>query len=266
MNILKLMKFQLYRHKKQLIIWGSIIGGILFMYMILFPFIEELGMAKIESFGEEFLKMFGMDGFTDFTNFVLYYGVMLRMVSVAITVFSILFMGNLIFKEEREKTIELYANIPISRQTLWVSKLAVGLIGVFLVTLTGFITITIAGLINGGETYVFLDTLKVYLMYTMIPLLFGLLSFSLASISAKYNMPAVSTGILFLLYFIGYIGALLEDKGTFLTYISPFEQLNTNNVLSFNVGVFITLITYVILIVSSLTFGFLRYQKRDYVL
>lgn len=266
MTIMKLLKFQLFRHRKQIILWSGVIGGVLFMYMILFPFVQEIGLAKIEALGEELLKMFGMDGFTEFTDFVMYYGVMLRMVSIAITIFAILFMSNAIFKEEREKTIELYANLAISRKELWLSKLLLGLINLLIVSFSGFIMVTLAGLINGGDTYVFIDTLKIYLLLTLIPLLFGLVSFSLASITTKVNTPALTTGGFLVLYFIGYIGNLLEDKGKILTYFSPFEQLTPRHALAPTTELWIVLIVYTLIVGSAVILGLLKYQKRDYVL
>lgn len=266
MKVMKLLKFQLFHHRKHILIWSGVVGGILLMYMILFPYIQEMGLAKIEAFGEEILKMFGMDGFTEFTNFVMYYGVMLRMVSIAITIFSILFMGNLIFKEEREKTIEQFTNLPISRKELWLSKLLLGLLSIFIVSFSGFITTTLAGLINGGDTYVFIDTLKIYLLLSLIPMLFGLVSFSLASITTKYAMPGIATGLFLILYFIGYIGNLLEDKGLLLTYFSPFEHLIATNALNPTLDLFILVGLYVLGVGILTAFGYYRYQKRDYIL
>lgn len=266
MNIIKLVSFQLLRHKKHLIIWTSVVTGMLFMYMILFPFIQEIGQAKLDALSEEILKMFGMDGFNEFTNFVAYYGVMLRMINIAITVFSVLFMGGLIYKEEKEKTIEFYANLPVSRKELLLSKLIVGVIGLFLVSFSGFIGVTLAGLINGGETYVFIDTLKIYLLLSLIPLMFGLISFGLAALNGKYNFPGITLAVVFGIYFIGYIGAILEDKGTLLTFLSPFEQLSAKQALSFEVVTWIPLLVYLATTTIVLVVGYIHFLKRDYIL
>ena len=56
-NIKTLSLFQLKIKRKQIIIWTLVLSAIMFMYMVLFPSLQDLASIKLESLPKEFLQL-----------------------------------------------------------------------------------------------------------------------------------------------------------------------------------------------------------------
>lgn len=258
-NVFNMIKFNLKVNRNSILGWAITIFVLMFIYMVMFPTIKDIGIAKMEVMPEEMLKFVGLTNITDMSNYNHYFGMIFNMILIVISVFAVTFSARLICKEEKTKSIEFLNSLNVSRQEIYVSKLITAFLAITLVLLAGVIAALIAGLISGGDTFIFNEFIKMIKISSISVYFFFALSFLISGISAKISVGTISSIAVFGTYMIGYLGVLLEKK--WLTYFSPFESFSPQNALSLNN--YLLYIIYFIFLVSFIVVGGKFYCKRD---
>lgn len=261
-NIVNLVKFNIKINKSNVLGWFISIFSIMFIYMIFFPTIKDIGIAKMELMPEEMLKFFNLNSLNDMNNYVSYFGMIFNIVLISISIFAATFSAKLICKEENTKSIEFLNALHISRNEIYISKLITAFISVTFV-LFGAISATIfSGFIVGGNTFVLNDVLIITKVTSFTAYIFMALSFLISGITSKINVASISSVTVLFCYMIGYLGILLEKK--WVTYFSPFESLNPNNALTMSNSTTSLLSIYFLITIIFIIVGIKFYKKRDF--
>ncbi len=263
-NVIKLTAFNIKTNRKQIIGWSIAIFSIMFLYMILFPSMKDLAQAKFDSMPEGMLELFGMDNLSSMNNFISYFGMIYNIIVVAISIFAATFSANLLYREEKNKTIEFLYSLKVSRAEIYVSKLITAFIAVLAVTMCAAVSTAICGFTVGGETYIFMDFVQIIKVSSFAAFFFMAVSIFLAGINGKLSTAAIGSGVVLVCYMTGFLGKLLEDKAVWLKYTSPFEIFSPANAVLFDTKVIVSLGIYMVLLVVLLIVGGLVYKKRDF--
>jgi len=263
-NVTKLTKFNIKNNKKQIIGWSIAIFSIMFLYMILFPSMKDIAEAEFNAMPEGLLELFGMDNLTSMNNFISYFGMIYNIILIAISIFAATFSANLLYKEEKTKTIEFLYSLKVSRVEIYVSKFVTAFLAVLAVVLSAAISTTICGFINGGETFVFMDFIQIVKISSFTAFFFMAISIALSGISAKVSMSAIGSGVVLVCYMLGFLANLLGTRAEWLKYLSPFEIFSPQNALLFDQNIIASLMIYFSLFVLFIFVGGYVYRKRDF--
>lgn len=261
-NLMKLTKFELKIQKKLIFGWCISIFGIMFLYMVLFPSIKDLAQAEMEAMPKELLDLFGMGQFSDMGNYITYYGMIYNIILIAISIFATTFGANLLYKEEKSKSIEFLYSLEVSRSEIFFSKLLTGFIGLISVIICAIIPSLICGFM-AGDTFDIIDFMKISKMSSFTPFLFLALAFMISGISSKISGPTISSVVVLVSYMMGYLGTLLEDKAQWLKYLSPFESISPSNAIKMEDETMIVMGIYIIIMILFVIIGKTIYKKRD---
>jgi ABC-2 type transport system permease protein len=236
----------------------------MFLYMILFPSIKEMGQVEFELMPEEFLQFMGMENMSVMGNFTTYFGMIFAIVLIAIAIFAGSFTSGLLYKEEKDRTIEFLYSLEVSRTEIYMSKAFTGFIATFLITLSAVVSTIICGLINGGETFDFKAVLLIGRFSGFVPFIFLGFSLLIVGITAKFRVTMVSSMLVFVTYLIGYLGTLLGDKAIWLAYFSPFELLKPQVESDMGDKELISIAVYFVLFIICAIIGGIAYNRRDF--
>lgn len=143
---LTIYKMEMRRHLKSFAIWSASICGILFFGMLFFPAITADGLlTQMETLFENpmmkgMLAAFGADVYSmsSLTGFYVTYNSIYNVLLACI--FASVLAGNLLAKEESEKTAEFLFTRPVNRNHIFISKAAVLLTYITLLSLLYFLT------------------------------------------------------------------------------------------------------------------------------
>ncbi|MFI3257765.1 MAG: ABC transporter permease subunit [Spirochaetales bacterium] len=263
-GILKLTQFNLLIGKKTIIGWAVAIFCIMFMYMILFPSVQDIANVKMDAMPKEMLQFFGLEKMSDMSDFTLYYGSIFSLVSVALAIFSATFSAGLITKEESTKSIEFLNSLAVSRSEIYISKYITAFVSVILIMFGAVCATLVCGFINGGSTFSPVNIITSAKISAFVPLLFGGFALLCAGINPKIATGSAVSSIVLVSYVLGYLGQLLGDKGNFLHYFSPFITLNVDNALNMGKDVMISTAVYLLLYIVAVIIGCKAYSKRDF--
>lgn len=261
-NIINLTKFNLKVNKGNIWGWFISIFLIMFVYMIFFPTIKDIGIAKMELMPEEMLKFFNLTSLNDMNNYVSYFGMIFNMVLIAISIFAAIFSAKLICKEENTKSIEFLNALHVSRNEIYISKLITAFISITFILLGVVFATLISGFIVGGKTFILNDILMITKVTSITAYMFMALSFLLSGITSKINVSSISSIVVLLCYMVGYLGTLLEKK--WLTNFSPFESLSPTNALVMSNSTILILLVYFVIMAVFIIIGIKFYKKRDF--
>ena len=261
-NVTKLTKFEIKIQKKIILGWTISIFLLMFLYMVLFPSIKEMAQMKMDAMPEELLELFGMGDFSNMDNYITYYGMIYNMILIAVSIFAATFGANLLYKEEKSKSIEFLYSLEVSRSEIFFSKLLTGFIGVMCVLISAIVPSLICGFM-AGDTFDMMDFITISKMSSTTPFLFLALAFMISGVSSKISSATITSVAVLGSYMMGYLGNLLEDKAQWLRYLSPFETLSPNNVLAMENETMIAMGAYFILMILFIIIGKIVYVKRD---
>jgi len=264
-NSLNLCSFNLKINRKIIISWCIAMFSFMFLYMILFPSIQEIAQVKLDAMPNELLEFVGMENFSDMSNFVSYFGIIFNLAIVAISIFAATFSANLYLKEEKFKTIEFLSSLEISRKEIYIAKLMTAVVTVIVVLFSSVIAVLICGVINGGETFSAPKILMIVKIAGFTPFFFGAIGLCLSAVSAKIGASSIGGMAVIFSYLAGYLGNILEEKTLWLKYFSPFELFQSKHAQSPDGTILAALALYAVLLVGMYITGALIYNRRDFV-
>ena len=261
---LKLTGFDLRNNRKQIIGWSIAIFSIMFMYMILFPSMQDMAKIKMEAMPKEFLQLFDMENMNELANFTGYFGMVFNLILIAMSIFAATFAANLIYREEKSKTIEFLYSLEVSRAEIYVSKLITAFLACLAVLLSATLSTAVCGFINGGETFVFADFLQIVKVSGFTVFFFMAVSLMLAGLTAKVGVAGVGSMVVLFSYLLGYLSKLLETKAEWLAYCSPFELFSPQKALALENHTMTELGVYFGITAVFLIVGGMVYKRRDF--
>ncbi len=265
-SIISLCNFQLYTNRKLILGWSIASFGIIFVYMIFFPYIQEMGQMKLDAIPKEMLEIFGMGEFAEMNNYVSYFAMIFNLLLVAISIFSITFATNLISKEEKTKSIEFLSALEVSRVEIYISKIFVCCIALVIVIIVAAVSTLTIGAFIGGDTFSVVDIISIIKFSSFTPFFFMALGFFISGLSSKIGSPSVGSIFVLFLYLIGYLGGIVGEKLAFFKYLSPFQLFQPKYAIEMSSNTMFELSIYAIIMFVLLIAGALFYKKRDYII
>lgn len=220
------------RNAVSLIIWMAVIVLLISVTMAVYPtFLANqskiMGMLSIIPKGV--LQFKGISDFTDLLSAIGFYGVnnVIYMMVLG-SVFSIVLASNIILKEEYQKTAEFLFTWPLTRNEIFLAKLAVLLLNVFLLNLVtttaGYIAIKIVS--DGPINLRAFFTLSAYTF--LLNLFFGTLGIFLSTLVKKPRpITTFVIGLVLIFYFIETISKISAEISK-IGYLSPFRFAPVN--------------------------------------
>ena len=263
-TIWKLTKFDLKLSKKLLFGWSISLFGFMFLYMILFPSMEEMAQVKLDSLPTELTQFVGVSNFEDMGNYINYFSMVLNIILVAISVFAVTYGAKLISQEEKNKTIEFIYSLEISRVEIYLSKLFTAIIGVTIVLVSVVLAGFICGFIVGGDTFEVADFIIITKTSSITPYFFLSITCMLSGLSGKISSSMCGSMVVISSYLLGYLGNLLEDKAEWLFYLSPFQLFSSPNGTEITRKLIIEQSIYGTLLFLAFAIGLYTYKKRDF--
>ncbi len=228
---MQVLKHELRRGRRSLLIWALAIGGMLAIVVLIYPQMK----ASLQGFGGlvatmgVFAKAFGLDKL-DFTQLLGYY---------ALETGNVLGIGGAMFagltgilsvsREEDGHLAEFLFSHPIRRgRVLWQKLLAVlcQILALQLICLA--IAALAIWLIGQGDQLPAL--LPLHLALALMSLQIGLLSFGLSCLSHRNNF-GLGIGLSLMLYFLQLISAIATGA-QWLRWLTPFAYADAASVLS----------------------------------
>jgi len=223
---------EIRRNAFSLMIWIVIITLLIVLTMSIYhTFLENqskiVGMLSIIPKGA--LQFKGISNFDDLLSVLGFYAannVIYMMVLGSI--FSIVLSSNILLKEEYDKTAEYLLTRPLTRSDIFLSKLAVLYINVFMLnlvtSLAGFICME---LVKKG-TFSIRSFLILSLYTLLLNLLFGAIGLFLSTLVKRAKpITTFSIGLVLIFYFI-YTLSKITVSAAKIGYLSPFRFANVD--------------------------------------
>lgn len=254
-NILRLIKFNLKLDKKKIFMWSISSFAIIFIYMILFPYVQDIAKVEMQMMPEELLQVFGISSYTDFSNFTNYFESVYNMFLLAITIYSVILGVSLVQKEEKNKTIEFLYSLSLTRSNIIISKVVIAVITVICIIVSSFLSTSLAGFINGGTTFNIKEIIDICLNSMFVTFIAISLGIFLSGGYLTKSNTAVGACSIVIMYLCGVLSSMLGDNYEFLKYLSPFEVIKTDNISAISLYLLIAIVLIII--------GVKNYSKRD---
>ena len=263
-NVWELSRFTWKSQRRTILGWTAAVFSILFLYMILFPTVQDMAQVKMQAMPKELLQLMGMESFEDMGNYLSYFGIIYNLVLVIISVFGATFGARVLLQEEKSKSIEFLNALAVSRQEIYWGKCLACLGGVMLVSAAGIAAACGCGYLTGGETFIPQDFWKMVGISCWIPLFFTALSLALAGSSARWGGGGTSGMVVAACYLLGYLSTLLGEKGEWLAYLSPFQAISPAKALAGEQETVWILGIYLLLGLLFVLWGAVAYGRRDF--
>ena len=218
---------EIRRNAVSLAIWMTVITLLIVVTMSFYrTFMENqskiVGMLSLVPKGA--LQFKGISNFNDLLSVLGFYAannVIYMMVLGSI--FSIVLSSNILLKEEYDKTAEYLLTRPITRSEIFISKLTVLSINIFLLNLVtalaGFISMELVA--KGPFSIKAFLILSLYTL--LLNILFGSMGLFMSTLMKRAKpITTFSIGLVLILYFIFTISKITEGAAK-IGYLSPFR-------------------------------------------
>ena len=209
---------------KNFVIWLSILLGMFLLVYLIYPYIiTEETMKQLDDmmkvFPQEVLKAFNMDVSSISTAYGWFKTEGFTFVLLVIGFYASMLGGNILLKEESNKTIEYLNSLPITRKKIVTNKIIVGITYILSIVLIlgifNYIALLISGDFNQKE-FLFLSLSPIFIA---LPL-FGLNLFISTFMHKTKGVVGISLGLVFVFYILNVLSEL---------YLFKFVLFTVNN-------------------------------------
>ena len=253
---------------KSFIIWLSILVAMFLLVFILYPYIiTDESMKSMDElmkiFPEEVLKAFNMDVASISTAYGWLKTEGFMFVLLIVGFYSSLLGGNILLKEENNKTIEYLSSLPIKRSKILTNKLIVGITYiismVILLGIFNYISLTISGDFEQ----------KQFILLSLTPILIGLPLFSINLFISTFlhktkKTIGISLGMVFIFYILSVVSELSKNV-EIIKYFSIYTLADTRGIISNNSINIVYLIVSLLLTIVFISLSYIRYNKKELI-
>ncbi|AYC30438.1 ABC transporter permease subunit [Paenisporosarcina cavernae] len=256
------------RAQKSLWLWAISLGAMCVLILSVYPQfaankaqLEEL----IQLYPEAMLKAFNIESL-GFETALGFYGIEGYMfVTLFGSIFASLLGGNMLVKEESDKTIEFLLAKPISRSSIVAQKAAA--IGVVILCFNVFLTVVMAIGFELAEESAFRTTEFWLLMFApfLLHLTFAYLAFGISSFFRKQRQTtAMVLAIVLGTYFLN-IAASISESLEKLAYLSPFFYVDASTILANETFRWEYILVLVVVSVVGILLARWQFMRKDIV-
>jgi len=261
-----MIKRELKVNLKSFIIWTSILIIMFLVVFLVYPMmITDDTMNSLDEmmkvFPPELLKAFNMDLASINTAYGWLKSEGFMFVLIAIGVYSSILGANILYKEEKDKTIEYLSFLPIKRSSILTNKIIVSIIYIISMVLIlgifNYIALSISCEFESKEFF--------YLSLTPILIALPLFSINLfisTHLHKTKKTIGFSLGLVFIFYMFNVISEL-SDKVEFMKYFSIYTLSDIRNVISNGYIKSINVILSFIISFIFIIFSYIKYNKKE---
>ena len=261
---MNIIKRELRANMKSLLIWICCIAVIIIMMMSEFSayynnpemsaVLDSMPKALMDAFSLDSANLTTVSGFVSMTS--TYFTIMLG-------IYAVLLGNTIISKEERDKTVEFFLTLPVSRQKVIFSKLVSAVINCIIInTATGLVIYAmLAKYTPDADFYKFLVLMLLGIF--IIQIIFLSLGILLASIIKRYKKSGIYSVSILLVTYILSILVSMSGKIDFLKYFTPFKYFEVGYLLNEGRVDTIFLLLSLGIIAVTIAGTFIFYPKRD---
>ena len=253
---------------KSFIIWLLILIIMFLIVFLIYPYIITDETMKsmnelMEIFPPEVLKTFNMDMASIDTAYGWLKTEGFTFVLLIIGIYASILGGNILLKEENDKTIEYLATLPIKRNKIISNKLIVCIIYIISMIVTLGLFNYAALLLSGTFDSKQFILLSITPLFACLPL-FAISLFISTFMHKTKKIVGISLGLVFISYFLSVLSEL-SNKVKFLKYFSVYTLADVRNVIEKTeinpVMIFISIIITIIFITAT----YIRYNKKELI-
>jgi ABC-2 type transport system permease protein len=250
-----------------LIIWMIIITVLITLTMAVYgTFLENnskvLGMMSIIPKGA--LQFKGISNINDLFSVLGFYTAnnVIYMLLLG-SIYAIVLSSNILLKEEYNKSAEFLLSWPLTRRDVFISKLAVVCLNIFILNMitaaAGFICLEI----NKREPFS-INAFLILSIYTLLlNLFFGALGLFVSTLIKRPKpITAFTIGLVLILYFIYTLSKITQSLAQ-IGYISPFKYVSLDTLNPTYRLEFFNLLYFVGLSVLLTGLSYLFYKRKD---
>lgn len=258
---------ELKAHRKSIIIWSA--AMILFVFAGMQKYTSFVGaedstdifMNMIDSMPKFLKSLWGISSL-DITSAVGYFGVVISYLLLMAGIHASMLGVGLIYKEERDKTVEFLMAKPLSRNKIVTAKIFAGIVNLIIFNIVTFTTSFI--ILKGLTSEPFIDKiiLSMFAMF-FIQLLFMIIGIGVASIMKHPKKSGIITmAILIITFFLSIIVDLISKLEVF-KFLTPFKYFEAKDFfISGSLNIVYIFLT-ILIIGLILLFTYKQYTKRD---
>jgi len=257
-----IIKHELKRNSKTLFIWSILLGGGIFLFMLLYPSLKESLAQMADSYANmgSFTEAFGMNKI-GMDNAMGFYGIEAgAMLSIGGTMFAAIIGIGILAKEEGQHSAEFLLTHPVSRKRIVTEKLIFSILQILFLNLICFGLASLSFVII-SEPIIWKDLILYHTAQLIMQLEIGAVCFALSAFMKKNNM-GLGIGIAILLYFMN-IFINTSDKVNFLKYITPFQYSDAAEIFSTGHLDWVLIGIGMIVSVVSIFIAYIYYIKKD---
>lgn len=255
-------------NKKSFLIWLSVlIIMFLFVYLIYPYIITDENIKEIDSLMEAFppevLKAFNMDMSSLTTAYGWFKSEGFMFILLIIGFYSSMLGGNILLKEENDKTIEYLSSVPIKRSKIITNKIIVCISYIFLIViimgLFNYISLLISGDLNQKE----------FFLLSITPIFIGLPFFAINMFISTFmhktkKTIGISLGLVFIFYLINVVSEL-SDNVEFLKYFSIYTLADVRNIIANTTINPIMIVVSIIITIVFIVGTYINYNKKELI-
>ena len=253
---------------KNFIIWLAILILMFLVVFLMYPSIINANTKEsidemMKMFPPEMLKAFNMDIESISTAYGWFKTEGFMYILLIIGFYASMLGGNILLKEESDKTIEYLESLPIKRNKIVTNKIIVGITYIILITIILSI-FNYIGLSLSGDF-----EKKQYLLLSLTPIIIGLPLFAINLFISTFlhktkKTIGISLGIVFISYILSVLSEL-SDSVSILKYFSIYTLADTRNIITnTSINPMCILISLGITIIF-IGLSYLRYNKKELV-
>ncbi|MFA7010636.1 MAG: ABC transporter permease subunit [Bacilli bacterium] len=269
---LNIFKTEFKMRFKGTIIWLALIVGMMAMYMLMYPVIDDIMGEKLALMPEELLQIFGMSKHSVVDNYNSYFAMIYQIIFIILCCYGVSMGANALYDEEKNKSIEFLNSVQVSRLEIYTGKFLVIMVNLLILVMGSLLTTILCGIIVGEGTVDNMAIISVYKISGITLFFFVTLGFFLTSFLKKEIKPSmVGLSILFVTYIIGYLGELVADKIDFIKMLSPIHITAASVIMDSTMGIgtldynLVPVVIITILMFGLLVSGAVLYRKRDFL-
>ena len=253
---------------KSFLIWLSILIVMFLIVYLIYPYIiTDKAIKDIDElmkvFPPEVLKAFNMDVTSISTAYGWFKTEGFMFVLLIIGFYSSMLGGNILLKEENDKTIEYLHSLPIKRQKIVTGKIIVGITYIILMVLLLGIFNYIFLLISGDLE------VKQFILLSVTPIMIGLPLFGINLFISTFvhktkKTIGISLGIVFIFYILNMLSEIAKSV-EFLKYFSIYTLADVRNVMT-NITINPLMVVFSLTITFiTIMFSYYNYHKKELV-
>lgn len=269
---MNVIKFELKKNIKSVLVWSGVTSAVLILFMSMFPSMKSNDMmeiinGKMDALPSVMLEMFNISEMVDFSNLVDYFAYAFQFILIAIAIYGAILGATMLSEEENNKTIEFLYSKPITRKDIVIKKILVAMISnilyVMIIGIVSFVFIIIFTETNSNIIENFMSVKSIIIAAFIVSNVFMAISLVFSIVIKNVKAPIqVGIGIFFGTYILGIVSKLNENI-EFLKYFSPYDKFIPADIVAGGLDINYILLSLVIIVISIII-TIISYNRKDF--